>query len=136
MLTREELRHQDIILARKSYFSVGLSETRGANICMELYIKGRLNPKTELCVNLIDVDQAVKLFLKNVDHKDVQKDIRPLFDQDNSFIHLDDIDFLMRIAWSNLKPVLKTEYSDLCQIKFYWDNTKVLVLGEGQATFD
>lgn len=129
MLTRDELLNQEIILARKAYFAVSNSQNVGANVILEVFLSGRLNPATELCVNLTDVDVPLKAFVAQVDHKNIDLDLRPMFDPDKSLKHLESFEFLASVAWNYLEKPLKSQYAALCGLKLHVGEGEVLSLG-------
>ncbi len=68
-------------IARKTYLSCGWETPPmkgGFNLTLETYIKGPLNPKSGLIVNLSDLDTVLKDVTSPFDHKHLQKDFHDL----------------------------------------------------------
>lgn len=62
----------EVILSRKAFLSIGLpsqDSVDGANICLEVLLKGSLDPKTDLVVNLTDVQKVLNSFMEKYDHQ-------------------------------------------------------------------
>ena len=116
--------NKEIILARKAYFSVGLNNNSGANLCLEVFLKGKLDPATELCVNLTDVDQALKNFIKDVDHKNIEKDLLPVWKKGcesstEKYAGMDDLQALLTRAGEELKVSLRFDYAQLYELRLH-----------------
>lgn len=119
MLTRDQLLNKEILLARKCQFSIALTtgegHTDGANVLMEVYLKGRLDPETELSVNLSAVDKVLKEYTALVDHGHVSKDLRPNFAGLASTYSNDKV-FLLELAWELLRPKLSFPCAELFRL--------------------
>ena len=129
MLSREKLLNKEIILSRKAYFAIGYGESCGVNATLEVFIKGQLDPKTELCMNLIDVDKLLKSFLSQVDHKNIDLDLRKQMDPGNKYKNTEGPDFLVSMAWDFLQKKMNSKYCQLYRIKLYFGEDFQLSLG-------
>jgi 6-pyruvoyl-tetrahydropterin synthase len=71
---------REIILSRKAHLSVGVGSPlskggEGVNLCMEVFVKGNINPKSDLVVNLTEVDAFMSKVVEKFDHKNMPLDL-------------------------------------------------------------
>lgn len=130
MLTRDELLNKEIFLSRKAYFTVGLSGNRGANACLEVTLRGKLDPKTELAINLTEVDKHLRAFIDKVDHKHIGKDLKEdwLKNMPKTFKDHSDEDLLIQQAYNQLHNHLNSEFAQLDEVKLTYGQGQSLVL--------
>ena len=69
-----------VTLSRKAYASIGVPSLRsqgceGINIVVELHLRGHINAKTDLVVNLTDVETVLMQVVDQLDHKNISTDI-------------------------------------------------------------
>lgn len=74
------MQNQEIIINRKAYYSVGMASElsphgTGANLELEVRLKGSLDPSTDLVVNLTDVQSSLDKLKLLIDHKHFQFDV-------------------------------------------------------------
>jgi hypothetical protein len=65
---------QEILLSRKAYLSLSGQGLEGANLTLEVFVKGTIDPRTDLVVNLTDVDDFLKKVVADFDHKNLPMD--------------------------------------------------------------
>ncbi len=68
------VKKEEIILARKAFLSVGLPSQKssygeGANLTVEVFLRGHIDPATDLVVNLTDVETVLAQMRNEFDHK-------------------------------------------------------------------
>ena len=66
-----------VSIARKAYMSCGWESPRGErgfDLTLEAYVRGPLDVRSGLVVNLTDLDKILKDVIVHFDHKHLQKD--------------------------------------------------------------
>lgn len=98
--TMSESNSSSLILRRKIAFSCSYlySESNpvgyGHNFTFEVFLKGRIDPKTGLVVNLTDVKPFLKQTIGLLDHKNLKKDLDE-FKDSKSISEIEILDFIL-----------------------------------------
>ena len=123
--------NQDIILCRKASYSVGLASKlsphgTGANLDLEVRLVGRIDPKTDLVVNLTDVQKALDKLYGTIDHKHFQYDVSGFEGDASSYQDI------AQFCWDFLAPELKFENAKLHEIELQFNDSDSVVLTDKQ----
>ena len=129
MVTLFLMLNQDIILCRKASYSVGLgsklsSYGTGANLDLEVRLIGRIDPKTDLVVNLTDVQLALDKLHKQIDHKHFQYDVDGFSGDASSFQDI------AQFCWDSLVNELKFENARLHELELHFNDSESVVISD------
>ena len=70
----------EVTISRKSFFSCGVDSPQskfgqGFNYTLEAFVRGPVDQTTGLVMNLTDLDEAMKLVVKTLDHHHLSKEL-------------------------------------------------------------
>lgn len=130
MVTLFPVMNQEIILSRKAYYSIGMASElsphgTGANLVLDVRLKGQIDPETDLVVNLVDVQKALGELHKKIDHKHFQFDVESFSGDPGS--HKD----IAEYCWSILEKSLKFENAKFVELStLFGEDKEVLIVGK------
>ena len=131
MVTLFLMLNQDIILCRKASYSVGLGSQlsphgTGANLDLEVRLKGRIDPKTDLVVNLTDVQKALDKLYRIIDHKHFQYDVSGFEGDASSYQDI------AQFCWDFLNPELVFENAKLHELELQFNESASVIISDKQ----